>query len=357
MSKYFLAPRSGEKSHKNYLSTLRHGVPYGRIEPFLEESGKKILRQEEVIYAWGNRAGKKAEWMRMEAGDTVIFYANKSFVMAGDVIYKQHSDELALAMWPADEKGQPWSYTFYLSNLRYFRIPLSVFNALTGYRFTALMGFLEMNEERKNQLLQHYKSLEDFFESFSDELSGELPKQEERVYVNVPVTVSPELSTKGIVAYQPPPASNKTGKKRSGYVDFDEVNKRHARTGSLGEEIVLKYEKDSLVTCGRADLAEKVSQLSLQDTYAGYDILSYDENGNEKMIEVKATTDKQQLNFSFNISRNEKRVAEASDNYFIYLVYGVHTDRPKVHILRSPFKEPGFLTLEPKSFIVKGKFA
>lgn len=357
MSRYFLAPRSGEKSYQNFLSTLKHGVPFARIAPFLNEEGKQILSKEEVIYAWGNRAGKKAEWDRMETGDTVIFYANKNFVMAGDVIFKQHGDDLALAMWLPDENGQPWSYTFYISNLRYFKIPLSVFNALSGYRYPAIMGFTEINEERKAQLLQHYKSFDELFTAFSDESSSELPASEERIYVNVPISISPELSTKTVTAYQAPVPNGKAKKKRTGYVDFEELNKRNAKTGSLGEEVVLRYEKVYLTSVGRPDLAEKVHQLSLDDTYAGYDIVSFDQHGNEKKIEVKATTIEQPVNFSFNMSRNEIKVAETSDNYYIYLVYAVHTDKPRIHILPNPFKEPGLLSVEPASFIVKGKFS
>lgn len=212
MKRYFLAPRSGEKSYENYLSTLKYGVPYARIAPFLSEEGKKILNEQEVIYAWGNRLARSAEWGRMDIGDTVIFYANKNFVMAGDVIFKQHSDELALAMWPRDENGQPWSYTFYISNLRYFKIPLSVFNALSGYHFTAIMGFTEMNEERKAELLEHYKSFDDLFSAFSDESSNEIPSSEEHIYVNVPPSITPELSTKIVTTYEAPVSNGKVKK-------------------------------------------------------------------------------------------------------------------------------------------------
>lgn len=355
--RYFLAPRSGEKSYKNFLSTLKHGVPYGRIEPFLDGHGKDVLRRQEVIYAWANRAGKKAEWERMQPGDTVIFYSKGAFVMAGDVIYKQHSDQLALAMWPADENGQPWSYTYFLTNLRYFKIPLSVFNALSGYKLVALMGFLEINSERLIQLLTHYKSIEDLFVAFSDETSDEIPRPEERVYVNVSTETKTSLSNSTVVAYEPPADASRVSKKQTGYVDFDEINKRNAKTGSLGEEIVLNFERDYLTAKGRADLAEKVVQLSLENTYAGYDIASYDEYGNEKKIEVKATVISQPINFSFNMSRNEIRVAEASDNYYVYLVYGIGTEKPKIHILANPFRDKGLLALEPISYIVKGKFA
>lgn len=356
MSRYFIAPRSGEKSYKNFLSTIKHGVPFERIEPFLNEEGKEILRKEEVIYSWGNREGKKAEWEKMSTGDTVIFYASGNFVMSGKVIYKQYSPELALAMWPPDENGQPWSYTFFLNDLKYFRAPLSHFNLVSGYNFRSVQGFQEITEDYKNKILSHYKDFDEFFAAFSDSDSVEIPKADERIYINIPTQTNVELSDKTIIAYQPSPTNGNTKKKRSGYVDFDEVNKNRSRIGSTGEKIVLKYEKDYLISKGRTDLAEKVHQLSLEDTYAGYDIVSYDEDGTEKKIEVKSTTIEQPENFSFNISKNEKTVAESSDNYFIYLVYGVNSESPKIHIIPNPFKVSDHLSIEPINFIVRGRF-
>lgn len=357
MSRYFLAPRSGEKSYQNFLSTIKHGVPYARIEPHLAEEGKRVLGNQEVIYSWGNREGKKKEWEKMQLGDMIIFYAKGDLVMAGALIYKQYSPELALAMWPPDENGQPWAYTFFLNELRYFKIPLSHFNLVSGYNFRAVMGFQEITEPHKKKILSHYKNFDTMFDAFADADSVEIPKAYERIYINVSSQVAPELSDREIVAYEPPVASaGGKRKKMSGYVDFDEKNRHRAKVGSMGEEIVMRYEKNFLISKGRKDLADKVHQLSLENTYAGYDITSYDIDGNEMKIEVKATVIEQPKSFSFNISRNEKTVAESSNNYFIYLVYGVNTERPKIHIIKEPFRSEGQLTIEPDGYIVKGKF-
>src|SRR3989338_2533203 len=142
--RYFLAPRSGERAYENHLSTIKHGVPFERINPHLTEEGRKILSGREVIYAWGNRSAKRASWERMQKGDLILFYANKQFVMSGKVIYKQHSPDLALAMWPPDDKGHPWEYTFFLGELKSFEIPLNTFNKVSGYNFQALQGFQEI---------------------------------------------------------------------------------------------------------------------------------------------------------------------------------------------------------------------
>lgn len=356
MNRYFLAPRSGERSYKNFLSTIKHGVPFERIEQYLAPEGKEILGKQEIIYSWGNREGKKGEWDKMQTGDTVIFYASGYLVMAGDVIYKQHNSDLALAMWPPDENGQPWSYTFFLNNLRYFKLPLAHFNLISGYKFRSVQGFQEVTEPYKSNISAHYKDFNDLFDRFADAESLEIPKGEERVHLNVPLQIQPQLSNKSIVAYQPPPPSVGGRKKKSGYVDFDEVNKHRAKVGSLGEKIVLKYEKDFLTSKGRSDLAQKVHQLSLEDTYAGYDIVSYDENGLEKKIEVKSTIIEQPESFSFNISKNEKAVAEKEDNYYIYLVYGVKLPHPKIHVIPNPFRTKDHLSIEPVNFVVRGRF-
>src|SRR5689334_11000774 len=140
---YFIAPRSGERSYKNFQSTIKHGVPYENIERFLTDQGKKLLLAEPVIYSWGNRAGTRSQWERMEVGDKVIFYARDELVMVGEVYFKQHHPELALAMWPPDEKGNPWEYTFFLKNLVYIKLPMKAFNAIAGYKPSFIIqGFM-----------------------------------------------------------------------------------------------------------------------------------------------------------------------------------------------------------------------
>lgn len=292
---YFIAPRSGEKSYKNFVSTIKHGVPLFQIQSFLTEEGKEILKKQETIYAWANRAGKKAEWGRMQIGDTVIFYTKGSLVMAGTVIYKQHNKNLALAMWPADEKGNPWEYTFFVNNLRYFKIPLPYFNLMSGYKFRAVMGFIQISEDRKAQILKNVGSFDKMFTQFQDEHSVEIPKQDEKIYINLEPEINPEtlvVKTKANILER-----NNSKIKRKGFIDFDVVHRNNARTGSIGEEVVLEQEKKYLKLCGRIDLVSKVKRISLEDTYAGYDILSFDKNGVEKKSRLNQQLDLYQIVF------------------------------------------------------------
>jgi hypothetical protein len=73
----FLAPRSNETSHKNFLSTIESGVNFSMVEPYLTDEGKQILSKYDKLFVWGNRETKKASWDKMQTGDLVLFYKGR----------------------------------------------------------------------------------------------------------------------------------------------------------------------------------------------------------------------------------------------------------------------------------------
>src|ERR1051326_3070910 len=72
-------------------------------------------------------------------------------------------------------------------------------------------------------------------------------------------------------------------------VDFDQRNRRNKLTGDQGEDVVFMAEQRELIRSGRPDLAKKVRAICKEDDGAGYDILSFELDGEEKQIEVKST--------------------------------------------------------------------
>jgi|SRR5450631_2819070 hypothetical protein len=103
----FLAPRSNETSHKNFLSTIESGVNFSMVEPYLTDEGKQILSKYDKLFVWGNRETKKASWDKMQTGDLVLFYKGREgtekegkLIHAGRLLFKQHSKDLGLALWP-----------------------------------------------------------------------------------------------------------------------------------------------------------------------------------------------------------------------------------------------------------------
>ncbi|WP_209122721.1 DUF3883 domain-containing protein [Alkalihalobacillus sp. BA299] len=92
-------------------------------------------------------------------------------------------------------------------------------------------------------------------------------------------------------------------------VNFDELNMRNKKIGLMGEEFVLKIEKERL----SQELNEKVIHISLEEgDGAGYDILSYEESGKPKFLEVKTTTGQRET--PFYLTENEKAFIEEFGN-------------------------------------------
>jgi len=351
---YFLAPRSGEKSYKNFQSTIKNGVPFKRIEQSLDDEGKKTLSVEDVIYAWGNREGTRSQWELMENGDTVIFYAHRKLVMAGEVYYKVSNEALALAMWPRDENGKPWKYTFFLKNLRYISIPMQAFNLMVGYKPNFIVqGFTHLTDVRIDAIQKQFGSVENLLDQFSNEASEEIPLSNEAVYVNISEDIQPEIISK--VSVKPrriqeisKPKTNKKPFK----TDYLERSRTNAVTGSKGEELVLMEEIKRLEDTGHKDLALKVKRVSVDDDTLGYDVLSFDQDGSERYIEVK-TSAKKSTNIRFFMSQNEHDASRTLNNYYIYYVDGINDIKPRITQIKDPLKNNYFL-VRTDTYIVEG---
>lgn len=134
-------------------------------------------------------------------------------------------------------------------------------------------------------------------------------------------------------------------------IDLEKENKKLRRLGERGEVIVLNAERDSLKKMGEADLSNRIRQISKENTSAGYDILSFEEDGREKYIEVKSTNNSPSGKANFLITINECEKAKELKNYYIYIVFNAKSINPKIWILKDPISLQGKgLTLTPISF-------
>jgi hypothetical protein len=126
-------------------------------------------------------------------------------------------------------------------------------------------------------------------------------------------------------------------------------SKKSDKVGKLGEETVVEFEKAKLNSVNRQDLAAKVNwhrEDSVNRT-PGWDITSYDENGDEIFIEVKASEGAKISDVELTI--NEWVQAEkytGTNKYKIYLVSDVFSN-PVIEVLENPAKlvKDGLLTL------------
>jgi len=126
------------------------------------------------------------------------------------------------------------------------------------------------------------------------------------------------------------------------------------KVGDAGEKYVYEFEKNKLERLGLDDLANKiVKQYEDLSFFPGYDIQSFDEQGNKIFIEVKSTKGKNK-NY-FEISDNEIKAAkELGDSYHIYQVTNALTD-PKIStVIRNlyNYEEQDKLLIEPMVYKV-----
>jgi hypothetical protein len=135
-------------------------------------------------------------------------------------------------------------------------------------------------------------------------------------------------------------------------IDFDRENRINGKTGAQGELIVLRAEKEHLNKLGLTVLASQVIHKSKESDSFGYDILSFDDSGKEKFIEVKSTKGKStRSHINFLITANEFKQAGDRENYYIYIVFEAHTKKPEILKLKKPFDLP-----ENKVKIVPDKY-
>lgn len=117
--------------------------------------------------------------------------------------------------------------------------------------------------------------------------------------------------------------------------DYLEREAKNASLGLAGEEFVLQYEYFRLRNCGQKNLAEKLDHVSKsKGDGLGYDILSFEPNGQERFIEVKTTSFGKET--PFYISRGEVAFAqENQDQYHLYRLFDFRRD-PRMFELPGP---------------------
>jgi len=110
--------------------------------------------------------------------------------------------------------------------------------------------------------------------------------------------------------------------RRSFSTNYLEREARNRSLGSAGEEFVLNFERARLLTAGREALAGRIEHTArVRGDGEGFDILSFEESGKERLIEVKTT--KYGRETPFFVSSNELAVSDSrADEYHLYRLFG-----------------------------------
>lgn len=103
--------------------------------------------------------------------------------------------------------------------------------------------------------------------------------------------------------------------------DYLEREAANSSLGLAGEEFVVQFEHWRLVELGQKRLADKVQHVSkVQGDGLGYDVLSFETDGAERLIEVKTTTFGKSTPFF--VSRGELALSQqAKDQFHLYRLF------------------------------------
>ena len=174
--------------------------------------------------------------------------------------------------------------------------------------------------------------------NYQNELFQAISKKTEEIDLNLTDIIDNNLNktkksskdlTPILTEVQPPTTINR---KINPYekIEFGRKNKKNyaliennnKNLGRRGEELVLEFEKQR-VTKLKLDVS-KVQWISeVKGDDEGYDILSLNDDGSARYIEVKTTT--QGIDFHFFISGREVEFSRRNkDNYFIYRVFNLN---------------------------------
>lgn len=149
------------------------------------------------------------------------------------------------------------------------------------------------------------------------------------------------------VREQPPENAGRMLPVKRDYLALEASNRS---LGKAGEELVVSYEQHRLHRAGKSRLSERVEHVAVtKGDGLGYDVLSFDLDGRERLIEVKTTAFAKETPFF--ISRNELALSrQEADAFHLYRVFAFRR-RPQL------FDLPGRLEdrcqLDPVTYLAK----
>lgn len=120
--------------------------------------------------------------------------------------------------------------------------------------------------------------------------------------------------------------------------------------GLAGEEFVIKFEQARLNRAGQERLASKIEHISrIRGDSAGFDILSFEESGKERLIEVKTTAYGSLT--PFYVTRNEIDLSVKADpGYYLYRTFNFRRD-PKLFTRNGALAKS--FSLEPVEYLAR----
>ncbi|MEP2942348.1 MAG: DUF3578 domain-containing protein [Hyphomicrobiales bacterium] len=203
------------------------------------------------------------------------------------------------------------------------------------YEAATILAYSAYNIEdlpSDEKLIDDFLGIMDFYQTVAEDPI--MPDVSDLVDSVTPIEETTEFTSYKNFEPRPKTVSRKSSSRKT---NLNRRSKDSKKVGDAGELFVLEKEKKRLVKAGRSDLANKVDHLAARHETPGWDITSFDEDGNEIYIEVKSS--KGNTINSVELTKNEWEACSEkslSGRYYIYLVTNALSSNRNIEILNNP---------------------
>jgi hypothetical protein len=173
-------------------------------------------------------------------------------------------------------------------------------------------------------------------------------------------TLSETTPSSGLIEIPPPNITHRLGRgtnesraRRSRNRGAQDAKNR--ALGLRGERAVVEWEQRRLREGGRPDLSADVRHVAeIDGDGAGYDVASFELDGADRYIEVKATSGDAAMTFFASVNEVEFS-KQYGGSYYLYRVcnFYLHTGAGRFYIRSGPLVDGPSLQLQPVQFRVR----
>jgi hypothetical protein len=137
---------------------------------------------------------------------------------------------------------------------------------------------------------------------------------------------------------EPQPYAKERRRRPGRKLNYLELEARNHLLGRKGEAFVLNFERARLVAAGADRLAGKIEHVAVtRGDHVGFDVLSFETDGRERLIEAKTTGFG--VETPFFVTPNEIDVSRrAGDRYHIYRMHRFRVE-PRLFVVNGPVDE------------------
>ncbi|MBO9686107.1 MAG: HNH endonuclease [Mitsuaria chitosanitabida] len=146
MRQIFVFTAGTSQAKRNLHHTIANARPFAELAATLGDDVVKELQSvapnQDGFYAWGALPSEKNQttWQRMNEGDIVFAYYDRTLHFVSTVLAKVRSQELATKLWKVDSNGETWECMYFLSKPQSIHLPLND-SRIAGLIGTEYRGF------------------------------------------------------------------------------------------------------------------------------------------------------------------------------------------------------------------------